>query len=194
MESYFDVAPIPSAGFTSDVVLEHVMQELHALFIQRDGDTAIDFPLLKGRQVGGVLRVFSFEAVLNEYADRLCLNRSIQRNAVISRIAKIPDTVAGYACLSRNRSIDKYTPSAYRRFRERKIELNQWSDEADSDWKQKAAGARKKSLPKIKYRSASTGQKVTIFLQRTKLASRNIGKFNGFGLAETCQGATIPIF
>lgn len=77
---YFELRAIPQLEITETEVINKIMQSLHEVLVNYQGNIAVSFPLYNVKKtLGGVIRIFGHESILQKFIGDL-QKRSIINN------------------------------------------------------------------------------------------------------------------
>jgi CRISPR-associated endonuclease Csy4 len=185
---YLELRAISQIEITEVDVMNQVMQSLHQILVNHQGNIAISFPCYNvHRTLGGVVRLFGAEQELQNLKADIQQKSSISDYALPMSIEAIPDTIKGYLRLIR---IHPKGQSALRRAEKRLTAQGKWSAEVKQKMIEKW-GSVNLQYPHIHFASKSTGQKFILWLKQEKCLKPVSGTFNSYGLSQT---ATVPDF
>lgn len=185
---YFELRAIPQLEITETEVINQVMQSLHQVLVNHQGNIAVSFPCYNvHRTLGGIIRLFGDEAQLQQFRTALLQQTVINDYTLALPIASVPTSVKGYLRLIR---VNPKGQSALRRAEKRLTAQGKWSAEVKSKMVEKW-GSVHLNYPHLHFASKSTGQHFIMWLKQQKCATAVEGTFNSYGLSKT---ATVPDF
>lgn len=184
---YLDIRVRPDADFVSTHLMGALFSKLHRRLVEMHTDTlGVSFPAhtLKPRDIGDVLRLHSSEAELDTVMDSAWLG-GMREYAEISAIQPAPPQ-AQHRTVSRR----QFKTNAARLRRRRMRRHNESETEAVERIPDSVE--RLVPLPFVHVRSASTGQRFSLFVEHGPQQREAVtGTFNTYGLSAT---ATVPSF
>ena len=185
---YFELRAIPQLEITETEVINQIMQSLHEVLVNYQGNIAVSFPLYNVKKtLGGVIRIFGHESILQQFIGDLQKRSIINNYSLFFPISKIPSRIKGHIRLIR------VCPKGKRhlvRAEKRLTAQGKWSEEVKRNITEKW-GCIQLNYPHIHFESKSTGQKFIMWLKQQKCKTAIQGEFNSYGLSKT---ATVPDF
>lgn len=184
---YLDIRVRPDADFVSAHLMGALFSKLHRRLVEMHTETlGVSFPAhtLKPRDIGDVLRLHSSEAELNTAMASAWLG-GMREYVAISAINNAPSH-ARHGTVSRR----QFKTNAARLRRRRMRRHNESEAEAIEHIPDRVE--QRVPLPFILVRSASTGQRFSLFVEHGPEQDEAVaGVFNTYGLSAT---ATVPSF
>lgn len=185
---YFELRAIPQIEITEVQVINQVMQKLHHVLVNFQGNIGISFPCYNVRRtLGGIIRIFGTETQLQEFKSALQQQAAIADYVLILPIIAIPADVKGYLRLNR---VNPKGQSALRRAEKRLTAQGKWSSDVQQKMIEKW-GSINLTYPHLHIDSQSTGQRFIMWLKQESVAEPVEGTFNSYGLSKI---ATVPDF
>lgn len=188
---YFELRAISQIELTESVVIDNLMQCLHQVLIEFNGEIALSFPGYKARPyyhgLGGVIRLFGSAEQLIALQQALRQQVAVKDYALVTEICAIPTNLNGYLSVRRTRVKGL---SALRRAEKRLVQQGKWSDEVRNNMITKW-GEVNLSYPHCHLISHSTGQRFILWVNQSDADTPKDGKFNSYGMS---QIATVPKF
>ncbi|OCG07840.1 type I-F CRISPR-associated endoribonuclease Cas6/Csy4 [Gilliamella sp. wkB178] len=185
---YFELRAIPQIEITEVDVMNQLMQSLHQVLVNHQGNIGVSFPCYNlHRTLGGIIRLFGSEAELNKLLADLKQKSTVTDYALALPITLIPTSVTGYLRLIR---VNPKGQSALRRAEKRLTAQGKWSDEVKNKMIAKW-GSVNLAYPHLHFSSKSTGQQFIMWLKQEHCTESVSGTFNSYGLSQT---ATVPNF
>ena len=183
---YFELRAIPQLEITETEVINQVMQSLHQVLVNHQGNIAVSFPCYNvHRTLGGIIRIFGDETHLQPF--KAALQAVVSDYIIALPTTPIPTSVKGYLRLIR---VNPKGQSALRRAEKRLTVQGKWSTEVKNKMLEKW-GSVHLNYPHLHFASKSTGQRFIMWLKQQKCATAVEGTFNSYGLSKT---ATVPDF
>lgn len=183
---YFELRAIPQLEITETEVINQVMQSLHQVLVNHQGNIAVSFPCYNvNRTLGGIIRLFGDEAQLQQF--KTVLQTVVSDYTIALPINPVPTNIRGYLRLIR---VNPKGQSALRRAEKRLTAQGKWSDEVKNKMIEKW-GSVQLNYPHLHFTSKSTGQNFIMWIKQEKCTTPVQGIFNSYGLSKT---ATIPDF
>lgn len=185
---YFELRAIPQIEITEVDVMNQLMQSLHQVLVNHQGNIAVSFPCYNlHRTLGGIIRLFGTETDLHKLLIDLKQQSSVTDYALALSITPIPTNVKGYLRLIR---VNPKGQSALKRAKKRLTAQGKWSNEVANKMIDKW-GSVNLQYPHLHFSSKSTNQQFIMWLKQEKSAESVSGTFNSYGLSKT---ATVPEF
>lgn len=194
MDTFQDLRILPSPDFTGSELLSAVFQNVHkALAAHGHGQVGVSFPqysierIIDGHtkcppSLGSIIRLHGLARNLAVVVAEPCLARL--RDYI--QIAP-PQSVPQSPCYRSVRRVQAKTSAA--RLLRRSVRKG-WITEAEASARLKLANDVKLNLPYLQLSSASTGQRLRVYIELGPIMDRPIeGEFSSYGLSST---ATIP--
>ncbi len=189
MDSYFELKALPDPEIIQSAVVSELMQAVHSLLINYDGRVGIDFPAYgQQRTLGGIIRLLGNQQDMDSLRSALAEHRSVQDYGLLTARNVIPDNISGYVCCSRRHT--KGSNSRFQRLKKRHQARGTWSESLEQTILQKFA--KPLHLPHVALKSASTGQRLLLFIERKHNKQQCPGQYNSYGLG--LGGASVPAF
>ncbi len=187
MDSYFDVKALPNPEITQSAVLAHLMQQLHKALPAFEGRLGLAFPAY-GQQhtLGGIIRILGEEIDVVDLHQQLQGMMDVTDNGLLTAMASIPE---GNKYVRYTRVHVKGN-SRMQRLKRRHEAAGTWTDELAAAIEAKYS--RPMHLPHVGLRSASSGQRFLLFVQRANASELFAGLFNAYGLS--LGEASVPSF
>lgn len=187
---YFELHAIPQVEITDTEVMNQLMQSLHQLLPQYQGQIALSFPRYIQKQyktLGNVIRLFGDEKQLLALKKQLSNQSTINDYAIIAEMQPIPETITHYLRVSRVRQKGQ---SALRRAEKRLTAQGKWSNDVQQRMIEKWGSVELK-YPHCHLNSSSTGQRFILWVKQEQCDIPQSGNFNNYGMS---QVATVPDF
>lgn len=185
---YFELRAIPQIEIAEVQVINQVMQKLHQVLVNFQGNIGISFPCYNVRRtLGGIIRIFGTETQLQEFKSTLQQQAAIADYVLILPITAIPAEVKGYLRLIR---VNPKGQSALRRAEKRLTAQGKWSSDVQQKMIEKW-GSVNLTYPHLHFYSQSTEQRFILWIKQEKSSTAVEGVFNSYGLSKT---ATVPDF
>ncbi|MCX8670169.1 type I-F CRISPR-associated endoribonuclease Cas6/Csy4 [Gilliamella sp. B2865] len=183
---YFELRAIPQLEITETEVINQVMQSLHQVLVNYQGNIAVSFPCYNvHRTLGGIIRLFGDEVQLQQF--KTALQTVVSDYTIALPITPVPTNIKGYLRLIR---VNPKGQSALRRAEKRLTAQGKWSDEVKNKMIEKW-GSVQLNYPHLHFISKSTGQNFIMWIKQEKCTTPVQGIFNSYGLSKI---ATIPDF
>ncbi|MWN05122.1 type I-F CRISPR-associated endoribonuclease Cas6/Csy4 [Gilliamella sp. Pas-s95] len=185
---YLELRAISQIEITEVDVMNQVMQSLHQILVNHQGNIAISFPCYRVHQtLGGVIRLLGSEQELQNLKADIQQKSTISDYALLMPITIVPTTIKGYLRFSR---VNPKGQSALRRAEQRLTAQGKWTPEVKNKMIEKW-GSVHLQYPHFHLHSKSTGQKFILWIKQEKCREPVQGNFNSYGLSQT---ATVPDF
>ncbi|OCG27047.1 type I-F CRISPR-associated endoribonuclease Cas6/Csy4 [Gilliamella sp. wkB108] len=188
LSHFFELRTISQIEISEVDVVNQIMQSLHQILVNHQGNIAISFPCYNvKRTLGGIIRIFGTENELQNLSTVIQQESSISDYALLMPISPVPKIIKGHLRLIR---VNSKGQSALRRAEKRLTAQGKWSDEVKDRMVDKWGSVRLQ-YPHIHFYSKSTGQQFIMWLKQEKCIKPVEGTFNSYGLS---QSATVPDF
>jgi CRISPR-associated endonuclease Csy4 len=188
---YLELRAIPQIEITEVNVINQVMQSLHQIIVNYQGNIAVSFPLYNVyKTLGGVIRLFGTEDELLKIEADIQRQSSINDYVILMPISKVPFT-GKYLRLKRIQGKNQHTlRRTLKRTQERLSAQGKWSEKVKQDIIKKWSHFHLQ-YPHLHMHSKSSGQKFILWIKQEKCLEPASGIFNSYGLSQT---ATVPDF
>jgi CRISPR-associated endonuclease Csy4 len=188
---YLELRAIPQIDITEVDVINQVMQSLHQILVNYQGNIGVSFPFYNVYgTLGGVIRLFGTEDELLMVEADIQQRSSIDDCVLLMPISKVPFT-GKYLRLKRVQGKNQHTlRRTLKRTQARLSAQGKWSEEIKQEIIKKWSCFHLQ-YPHLHMYSKSSGQKFILWIKQDKCSEPASGIFNSYGLSKT---ATVPDF
>ncbi|MEN9373046.1 MAG: type CRISPR-associated endoribonuclease Cas6/Csy4 [Pseudomonadota bacterium] len=188
MNHYLDITLQPDPEFDALDLMDALYAKLHRAFVSMNNQhIGVSFPAIQSGKLGlgKTLRLHGSESHLSALMAVNWLT-GMRDHVEVSAISPVPSDCTRYGVMSRVQA--KSNPERERR----RLMRRKGVDEVTAREKISDSSAQRLSLPHVRLRSQSTGQKFCLFIQQGEMVNAPAeGIFNTYGLSAT---ATVPLF
>lgn len=188
LSHHLEFTVIPQADMVTPEALALILQWLHPQLPNYQGEVGIAFPgYIRNRSLGSRLRLFASEQTLARIRQS-GIEEGINDYALIGKIKEIPAGVKEHVCYTRQRQKGL---SDLRRAKKRLATQGLSNEEVERRLANKARKALAKPAPYLYLQSQSTGQRMTLAIERKTQSEACAGQFGSYGLSNQ---TTVPDF